>query len=67
MLQGHGYRTYDREDGTVQFETICPTISGCCLSNVDKGYDDITIITATEFYDTREKVLNEIMTETYDK
>ena len=67
MLQGHGYRTCDREDGTVQFETICPAISGCCLSNVDKGYDDIAIITATEFYDTREKVLNEIMSETYDK
>ena len=67
MLQGHGYRICDREDDTAHFETICPTFSGCFLSNVDKGYDDITIISATEFYGTREKVLNEIMTETYDK
>ena len=68
MLAGFGFNTYINEQtGNRKFETICPNYGGLRLKDVTEDhYYVLEVISKEEFYNTRNKILQEIMSETYE-
>lgn len=68
MLAGFGFNTYINEQtGTRAFETRCPNYGGLRLRDVtEEKYYVMEVISKEEFYNTRNKILKEIMEETYE-
>ena len=68
MLAGFGFKTYINEQtGKRMFDTICPNYGGLRLKDVTEDhYYVLEVISKEEFYNTRNKILQEIMSETYE-
>lgn len=68
MLAGFGFNTYINEQTCKRkFETICPNYGGLRLKDVTEDhYYVLEVISKEEFYNTRNKILQEIMSETYE-
>lgn len=65
-LEGYGFHTYIQETGKRKFDTISPSYGGLHLDDVTEKYYVMEIISKEEFYETRNKILQEIMSETYE-
>ena len=68
MLAGFGFNTYINEQtGKRKFDTICPNYGGLRLKDVTEDhYYVLEVISKEEFYNTRNKILQELMSETYE-
>ena len=69
LLAGFGFTTYINEQtGKRTFETIYPNYGGFLqLNDVTKdGYYVVEFISKEDFYNARNKILQELMSETYE-
>lgn len=68
MLEGFGFDTYiHKQTGKRKYETILPDRGGLRLKDVtEDGYYVMEVISKEEFYNMRNKILREIMSETYE-
>lgn len=67
LLAGFGFNTYINEQtGKRIFNTIYPNYGYLELNEVTNGYYVVEFISKEDFYNARNKILQELMSETYE-
>ena len=68
LLVGFGFNTYINEQtGKRMFDAIHPNYGGLQLNDVTKyNYYEVEFISKEDFYNARNKILQELMSETYE-
>ena len=67
ILAGFGFNTYIHEQtGKRMYEVIYPNYGRLHLNDVTNGYYVVEFISKEDFYNARNKILQELMSETYE-
>ena len=67
ILAGFGFNTYIHEQtGKRMYEVIYPNYGRLHLNEVTNGYYVVEFISKEDFYNARNKILQELMSETYE-
>ena len=67
ILAGFGFNTYIHEQtGKRMYEAIYPNYGRLHLNEVTNGYYVVEFISKEDFYNARNKILQELMSETYE-